>query len=142
MKNITPSTKQQEIKRQWHHIDVDGQVLGRIATKIATLLIGKSKPYFVNYIDCGDYVVVTNSSKVKVTGKKSQQKTYKRYSGYPSGLKVKTFSQVLVEDPNRIIKSAVSGMLPNNKLRDSMLKRLFIFANEKHQYQDKLTLHN
>lgn len=139
--NLTGGTKTSDIRRKWHHVDVNGKVLGRIATEIASLLIGKSKPYFVNYIDCGDYVVVTNCIKVKVTGKKNKQKTYMNYSGYPGGLKTKTFEQILTEDPIRIVKEAVSGMLPNNKLRDSMLKRLFIFVDEKHPYQDKITSH-
>lgn len=142
MKNITKPTSIQDIKREWYLIDVKSMILGRIATRIATLLMGKAKPYFVNYLDCGDYVVVLNSSRIKVTGKKSDQKTYMKYSGYPAGLKIKTFTQVLIENPNKIIYEAVSGMLPNNKLRDKMLKRLYIFADDKHPYIHKINKKN
>jgi len=135
---MTQPTKLKDIKRDWHLIDVDGKVLGRIASDISQLLMGKGKPYFVSHLDCGDHVVVVNAAKVKVTGKKSKQKMYARYSGYPGGLKVKSFAQVQREDPIRIIKEAVSGMLPQNKLRVSMLKRLYIFADENHPYSDKL----
>lgn len=135
---MTDSTKLKDIKRNWHLVDVQGKILGRIASSISVLLMGKSKPYFVSHLDCGDYVVVVNSAKVEVSGKKSEQKMYGRYSGYPAGLKEKSFAQVLREDPTRIIKEAVSGMLPQNKLRDSMMKRLYIFAAESHPYKDKI----
>lgn len=137
---LTDATKAKDIRRAWHLIDVKGEILGRIATKIVPLLMGKGKPYYVPYIDCGDYVVVINATGVAVTGKKAKQKLYMRYSGYPGGLKKKTFVQVLVEDPTRIVKEAVSGMLPQNKLRDSMLKRLYVFAEEKHPYEDKFKI--
>ncbi|MBI3380050.1 50S ribosomal protein L13 [Candidatus Gottesmanbacteria bacterium] len=135
---MTTSTKLKDIKRKWHLVDVQGKILGRVASSISQLLIGKSKPYFVSYLDCGDYVVVVNSSKVKVTGKKGEQKMYMRYSGFPGGLKAKSFDQVQKEDPIRIIVEAVSGMLPQNKLRASMLKRLFAFTDEEHPYKEKL----
>lgn len=132
---LTQATKAKDIRRAWHLIDVKGEILGRVATKIAPLLMGKSKPYYVSHLDCGDYVVVINASLVHVTGQKAKQKLYMKYSGYPSGLKKKTLAQVLIEDPTRIIKEAVSGMLPNNRLRDLLLKRLYIYADEKHPYQ-------
>lgn len=135
---FTQPTKLKDIKREWHLIDVDGKVLGRIATSISTLLIGKTKPYFTAHLDCGDYVVVVNAAKVTVTGKKADQKMYQRYSGYPAGLKSKSFAQVQKENPVRIIFEAVSGMLPQNKLRASMLKRLYVYADENHPYKDKL----
>lgn len=135
---FTKPTKVSEIKRNWHLIDVKDKILGRVATQIATFLIGKSKPYFVPYLDCGDYVVVINAALISVTGKKEKQKVYMRYSGYPGGLKKKSFAQVLREDPTRIIREAVSGMLPKNKARASMLRRLYIFADEEHPYQDKI----
>lgn len=137
MKLTTP-TKLKDIKRDWHLVDLQNKILGRAATSISQLLMGKSKPYFVPHLDCGDYVVVVNAAKVAVTGKKHQQKMYMRYSGYPGGLKKKSFAQVLAEDPARIIREAVTGMLPQNKLKDSMLKRLYIFADESHPYRDKL----
>lgn len=135
---MTDSTKIKDIRRDWHIVDVEDKILGRIATSIAQLLMGKSKPYFVSYMDCGDYVVIVNAAKIAVTGKKSKQKIYMRFSGYPSGLKKKTYAQVLEEDPTRIIREAVSGMLPQNKLRDSMLKRLYVYTDENHPYKDKI----
>jgi large subunit ribosomal protein L13 len=136
---LTKPTKLSEIRRAWHLVDANEEILGRVSSRIAQLLIGKGKPYYVPYLDCGDYVVVINAVSVKVTGKKPTQKIYMRYSGYPSGLKRKTYRQVMDEDPTRIIKEAVSGMLPKNKLRDVFLRRLYIFADEKHQYEDKFS---
>jgi large subunit ribosomal protein L13 len=133
----TQSTKKSDIKRDWHIIDVGGQILGRISTRIAKLLMGKSKPYYVPYLDCGDYVVVINATKTVVTGKKAENKKYMKYSGYPHGLKVKTFNQVMVENPTRIIRESVSGMLPQNKLKDSMLRRLYVFKDENHSYKNR-----
>lgn len=142
MKSHTTSTKSGDIKRNWHLIDLKNQILGRAATKIANLLMGKSKPLFVHYLDCGDYVIVINTLQVKVTGKKADQKLYSHYSGYPGGLKNKPYKQVMIEDPAKIIRQAVFGMLPKNKLRDSMLKRLYIYTDDKHPYEDKLKVKN
>lgn len=139
---MTNSTREKDIKRNWHLIDVKDKILGRMATVIADLLIGKTKPYWVPYLDCGDYVVVVNVKHVAISGKKSSQKIYMRYSGFPGGEKRKTYQQVLSEDPNRIIQEAVSGMLPKNKLRASMLRRLYVFADDKHPYQDKFKIQN
>ncbi len=135
----TSSTKPSDIKRDWHLVDVKDKVLGRICTDIAQKLIGKTKPYYVSYLDCGDYVVVTNSDQVKVTGRKAKQKTYYRHSNYPGGLKQITFEEQLKKDSRVIIKRAVKNMLPKNKLRDNRLNRLKIFNNDQHIYQDKLT---
>lgn len=137
---LTQSTKISDIKRQWHLVDMDGKILGRTATGIAKFLMGKNKPYFVPNLDCGDYVVIVNCTKVKVTGKKGSQKMYQRYSGYPGGLKAKSYNQVMVEDPARIIREAVSGMLPQNKLRASMLKRLYVYKDENHPYGEKFKI--
>lgn len=137
MKNNTKPTKETDIQRTWHVVDVKGQVLGRIATKIALLLQGKSKPYFVRNLDCGDYVVVTNAAHVTVTGNKETQKKYYRHSGYPGGFRMETLNNVRSKKPEDIIEHAVKGMLPQNKLRAKMLKRLKIFAEDSHTYQDK-----
>jgi large subunit ribosomal protein L13 len=137
---LTNPTKSKDIKRTWHLIDVKGKTLGRIATEIAKLLMGKSKPYFVPHLDCGDYIVVVNASYVAVSGRKETQKIYMRYSGYPGGAKRKSFSQVRSEHPERIIEEAVSGMLPKNKLRASMLRRLYVFPKESHPYGDKFKI--
>ena len=124
-----------DIKRDWHFIDVSGKVLGRSATGIAKILMGKHKSNFVPYLDQGDYVVVTNASKVEVTGRKRQQKEYVRHSGYPGGLKKENFSKLVDRRPEVIIKHAVWGMLPHTKLGKSMIKKLKIFAGNKHPYE-------
>lgn len=136
-KEQTKPTKLADIKRFWHLIDVKDKTLGRICSHIATLLMGKSKPYFVRNLDCGDYVVVINASLVKTTGKRELNKKYYRYSGYPGGLRIESLETLRQRKPEEIIHHAVSGMLPQNKLRDRMLVRLFILAKENHPYQDK-----
>lgn len=135
---LTKPTKAKDLRRDWYLFDIKDKILGRVAAQIAQKLIGKAKPYFVPYLDCGDYVVVVNAALISVSGRKAEQKIYMRYSGYPGGLKRKNYTQVLKEEPIRIIRQAVSGMLPKNKLRDSMLKRLYVFADEKHPYENKL----
>lgn len=135
--DTTTSTKQSDIKRAWHHIDVKDEILGRIGTEIARLLMGKSKPYFVRNLDCGDYVVVTNAALIKVTGNKELKKTYERHSMYPGGFKSARLEEVRAKKPEDIVRLAVKGMLPQNKLRDKMLKRLFVFAGENHTYEAK-----
>lgn len=140
MTNLTKQTKpvkEKEIVRNWHLIDVSGQILGRVAGKISRLLQGKHKVNYVPYLDSGDYIVVINAKKVKVTGKKSQNKVYTRYSGYPGGLKTITYDKMSQKKPDEIIRHAISGMLPKNKLRDRRLARLFIFKDENHKFADK-----
>lgn len=134
---MTKSTKLSDIKRSWHLIDVEGKILGRISTGIAKILMGKSKPYYVSNLDCGDYAVVINAEKIIVTGKKESKKKYSRFSGYPGGYKEEALSDLRKRNPSEIVKYAVLGMLPQNKLRDRMLLRLFIFAGEDHPYTDK-----
>jgi large subunit ribosomal protein L13 len=124
-----------DIKRDWHLIDAKGKVLGRLATDVAKILMGKNKPNYVSYMDMGDYVVVTNAVEVKVTGKKAEQKKYYTHSMYPGGLKTKKFSEVR---PEEIIRHAVSGMLPKNKLRSAMLKKLHVYKDENHPYQKQV----
>jgi len=136
-KTTKPKSKN-EIKREWYLIDVKDQVLGRVASKIAYLLQGKHKVDYVPYLDCGDYVVVINAKKVRVTGKKLEQKTYTRYSGYPGGLREVKLKELMEKKPEEVIRHAVSLMLPKNKLRDERLKRLFIFADENHPYSNKV----
>jgi|SRR5579859_2358968 len=137
MQAFTQPTKQSDIKREWHVIDIKDQTLGRSAVTIAHLLMGKKKPYFVRNLDCGDYVVVVNAKNVKVTGKKEEQKTYYRHSMYPGGFRAETLKELRQRKPEDIIIHAVKGMLPQNKLRDRMLKRLRVFAGEDHKYEDK-----
>jgi len=138
MNKFTKPTKQSNIKREWHLVDANKNILGRISTRIATLLMGKSKQYFVRNLDCGDYVVVVNAAKVEVTGKKELSKKYYRYSGYPGGLKIEGLGKLRQRKPEEIVRHAVSGMLPQNKLRDRMLSRLFVFEGGEHPYKDKL----
>lgn len=131
------STKASDIKREWHLVDVEGKTLGRVSTEIAGLLMGKGKSYFVRNLDCGDYVVVLNSKKVKVSGNKAEDKKYYRHSGYPGGFKEESFKELKARKPNDIIFYAVKGMLPQNRLRDKMLTRLRVFEEGVHTYEDK-----
>lgn len=137
MKNITKSTKISQIQRQWHLFDVRGQMLGRVATQIAHALMGKSKPYFTRHLDCGDHLVVINAAHVVLTGKKETDKLYTQYSGYPGGLKTKALWQVRREKPTELIRHAVYGMLPKNKLRDRLITRLWIYPEADHPYEAK-----
>lgn len=140
MVNITKSTsptKEKDVKRDWHLCDASGKVLGRFVPEIVQFLQGKHKVNYAPYLDGGDYVVVINAKKIMITGKKADTKIYSSYSGYPSGQKNITFADLLEKKPTEIIKRAVSGMLPKNKLRDKRLARLFICADDKHPYADK-----
>lgn len=126
----TTATKASEIKRDKHVIDVKGKILGRVSTEIAQLLIGKAKPYFVRNLDLGDFVTIINAKEVVLSGKKETDKKYYRYSGYPGGLTIETVDKMRIRKPTEIVRLAVKGMLPQNKLRDTMLKRLTIYAGE------------
>ncbi|KKT47372.1 MAG: 50S ribosomal protein L13 [Candidatus Gottesmanbacteria bacterium GW2011_GWA2_44_17] len=138
MKSTTiKSTKAKDIKRAWHLIDVKGKTIGNAATEISVKLMGKQKANFVRHLDCGDFVIVVNSKLVESTGKKETKKMYGVYSGYPGGLKQKALWQIRQENPNEIIRHAVWGMLPTNKLRDRLVTRLFIYPDENHPYKDK-----
>lgn len=142
MLRLTPATKITDIKRNWHLVDAKDKVSGRLATEVARLLMGKNKTYFVRNLDCGDYVVVVNAQEVKFTGKKEKQKMYYRHSGYPGGLRAIPVERMRKEHPERIIEHAVAGMLPQNKLKDGMLKRLKVFAGEEHPYGNKFKIVN
>jgi large subunit ribosomal protein L13 len=131
----TYSTKARDVERQWHIIDASGKTLGKLATQIATLLMGKHKPTYVPYLDTGDYVIVLNAAKVKVTGKKAKQKTYYRHSGYPGGIKAETFEEMLAAHPTRVIEHAVKGMLPHNRLGRAMFKKLKVYVGDSHPHQ-------
>ena len=130
----TYSTKASDIKRQWHVIDASGKILGRLATQVAGLLMGKHKPIFSRNLDSGDFVVITNADKVRVTGNKTKHKLYYRHSGYPGGLKSISLEKLLETNPTRVIEHAVRGMLPHNRLRASMMKRLRVYAGEAHPH--------
>lgn len=134
----TNSVSAQSIKRNWHLIDAKGKVLGRLAVEVANILRGKSKVNFVPYLDMGDYVVVTNAAAVKITGKKATDKKYVRHSGYPGGLRVETYNQVIATKPEKIIEHAVKGMLPKGRLGDKMFTKLHVFADSDHPFKKQL----
>lgn len=134
----TYSTKDSDINREWHIIDASDKVLGKVATRIAGLLMGKHKPIFSRHLDTGDYVVVINAEKVRVTGNKAKQKLYYRHSGYPGGLKSISLDRMLETHPTRVIENAVKGMLPQNRLRAGMMKRLRIHVGDAHPYQGQV----
>jgi large subunit ribosomal protein L13 len=136
----TYSTKAKDIDRQWWLIDAADKTLGRVAAEAANLLMGKHKPLYAPYIDTGDYVVVTNAARVRVTGKKAEQKTYYRHSGYPGGLKSRTFAELLGKYPTRVIELAVRGMLPNSNLGRAMFKKLKVYAGDEHPHQAQTPL--
>ena len=134
----TYSTKAKNVERQWHTIDASGKTLGRLATQIAGLLMGKHKPYYVPYLDTGDYVIVLNASKIRITGNKAKQKIYYRHSGYPGGLKEITFEKLLKTHPTRVIEYAVKGMLPHNRLGNAMFKKLKVYDGDSHPHQAQI----
>jgi large subunit ribosomal protein L13 len=137
MKTYSPKAK--DIEREWWVIDAADKTLGRIATQVANLLMGKHKPIYAPHIDTGDYVVVINAAKVKVTGQKAEQKIYYRYSGYPGGLKSPSFKELFSKDPSRVMEIAVKGMLPNNRLGRAMFKKLKVYSGNEHPHQAQIS---
>ena len=133
MKTFLP--KVNEIDRKWYLVDADDQVLGRLATRIATVLMGKDKPTYSDFLDSGAFVVVVNAEKVKLTGNKIDDKKYYRHSGYPGGIKEINARQLLDKHPERVLQFAVKGMLPKNKLGSRMIKRLKVYAGQDHPHQ-------
>jgi len=131
----TFSAKPQDIERKWFVVDAQGQTLGRLATRIATVLRGKHKPVYTPHLDCGDYVIVVNADKIHVTGQKLEQKTYYRHSGYPGGLRQVSLRRQLQVHPDRVIEAAVRGMLPHNRLGRKMFKKLKIYAGPTHPHE-------
>ena len=135
MKYTTQWTKKEDIKREWYVIDAKDLIVGRVATKIASLLIGKEKPLIVPNLDCGDYVIVINTDQLKLTRGKENKKMYYSYSGYPGGLTETLFKDQMKKDSTRVILSAVKNMLPKNKLRDLRMNRLFVYKDDVHKHQ-------
>lgn len=131
----TYTLKPEEITREWYVIDAEGKILGRLASEIAKILKGKHKPTYTPHIDSGDYVIVINADKVRVTGRKLEQKIYYRHSGYPGGLKSICLAEQLERHPTRVLKAAVRGMLPKNRLGRAMIKKLKIYAGDSHPHQ-------
>jgi large subunit ribosomal protein L13 len=136
----TYSTKISDIEREWHVIDASDEVLGRLSTRIANLLMGKHKPLFCRNLDVGDFVVVINADKIRVTGNKIKQKMYYRHSGYPGGLKTVSLERMMQTHPTRVIEHAVKGMLPRNKLNARMMKRLKVYTGDTHPHQGQVTV--
>ena len=130
----TYTTKESDIKREWHVIDASDKILGRLATQVASLLMGKHKPIFCRNLDTGDFVVVINADKIRVTGNKIKQKLYYRHSGYPGGLKSISLEKMMQTNPTRVIEHAIKGMLPHNRLGASMLKKLRVYAGDTHPH--------
>ena len=131
----TPFPSKKTLNPEWHVIDAEGQVLGRLATRIATILMGKHKPGYTPFLDCGDHVVVVNADKVVLTGNKMNDKKYYRYSGYPGGIKEARARRVMRENPTRILESAVRGMVPKTKLGRQMFSKLRVYAGPEHPHE-------
>jgi large subunit ribosomal protein L13 len=130
----TFSPKQVDIKPEWLLVDVKGKVLGRVASKIADLLRGKGKAIYSGHVECGDFVIVLNAAEVKLTGKKDLQKEYHKHTRFPGGLKTTTPGKLRQDNPAMIIEHAVAGMLPNNKLKKQLLKRLKVYGGSEHEH--------
>jgi large subunit ribosomal protein L13 len=128
-------TKPGSVEREWYVVDAEGQTLGRFASQVAAILRGKHKPEFSPAVDVGDFVIVVNAEKIKVTGRKMEEKKYYRYSGYPGGLREMTLAEQLERHPDRVIKAAVKGMLPRTRLGRRMLKKLKVYAGPEHPHQ-------
>jgi len=131
----TFTQKQEEIERDWYVVDAEGETLGRLASRIAPILKGKHKPIYTPHLDCGDFVVIVNAEKVRVTGRKLDQKLYHRHSGYPGGLKSISLRDQLNRYPERVLQAAIRGMLPKNKLGRRMIKKLKVYAGDAHPHE-------
>lgn len=132
MRTWTPSAK--DITRDWYVVDAEGETLGRLATRIATVLRGKHKPTWAPHMDMGDHVIVVNADKIQLSGEKDGQKTYHRHSGYPGGIKAVPFLQLLETQPEKVVEKAVTGMLPKNKLGRAMARKLKVYAGPDHPH--------
>ena len=130
----TYSAKAEDIERKWYVVDAQGQTLGRLASKVASVLRGKHKPLYTPHVDCGDYVIIINAKKIHTTGRKLEQKKYYRHSGYPGGLKEVTLRDQLDKFPERVIETAVRGMLPKNRLGRKMFKKLKVYPGPNHPH--------
>lgn len=133
----TQSAKKEGVERKWHIIDAEGEVVGRMCTKIASVLRGKHKPSYTPHVDTGDYVIVINAGKVRFTGNKLDQKEYQRYSGYPGGQKSRTAKEMLDKKPIGVVEAAVRGMLPKNRLGRAMFKKLFVYEGAENPHEDR-----
>jgi len=131
----TFSTTPKDIEREWFIVDAEGQILGRLATQVASILRGKQKPYFVPYLDTGDHVVIVNAENIRVTGNKLEQKVYTRYTGWPGGLRSVTLKDRMEKEPDQVVRGAIKGMLPRGPLGRQMLRKLHVYAGNEHPHQ-------
>ena len=131
----TKSQRKEDVERKWYIVDAEGEVLGRMCTKITDVLRGKHRPEYTPHVDCGDNVIVINAEKVRLTGNKMDQKEYIRYSGYPGGQKRTTAKELQAKKPEALIENAVRGMIPKNRLGRTMIKKLFVYAGSEHPHQ-------
>ncbi|MBU5438610.1 50S ribosomal protein L13 [Tissierella sp. MSJ-40] len=127
--------KPNEIDRKWYVIDAEGKVLGRLATEVATILSGKNKPIYTPHVDTGDFVIIINADKIKLTGKKLEQKHYVYHTGHPGGLKEISYERMIEEKPEKIIQLAVKGMLPKNSLGRKMIKKMKVYSGAEHKHE-------
>jgi large subunit ribosomal protein L13 len=134
----TYNAKKNEVERSWYIVDADNKVLGKVASKVATVLRGKHKPVFTRHVDTGDFVVVINAEKVHLTGNKLKNKQYYRHSGYPGGLKVTNASEMLEKKPENVIRYAVRGMLPKNRLGRQQFKKLKVYSGTDHPHKAQM----
>ena len=134
LRRQTYSAKAGDVAKEWRIVDAEGVSLGRLASDIAVVLMGKHRPEYTPHVDCGDYVIVTNATKVGLTGKKAEQKFEKRYTGYPGGLKLRSYGQLREERPERLVELAVRRMLPKNRLGRQMLKKLKVYPGAEHPH--------
>ncbi|MBN1794661.1 MAG: 50S ribosomal protein L13 [Candidatus Omnitrophica bacterium] len=130
--------KKADVVQKWYLLDASGQILGRVAARAAGILRGKHKTLFTPHVDTGDFVIIINAGGVVVTGKKREQKLYRRYSGYPSGLKQRTFDEVMKKDPTQVVMHAVQGMLPKGRLGRAMIKKLKVYAGNEHLHEAQM----
>lgn len=131
----TQSANEKIVKRDWYIVDATNQTMGRMSSRIATVLRGKNKAYYTPHFDCGDYVIVINSAKVQMSGTKMETKEYQTFSGYPGGQKIETAKSLLVRRPSIAVERAVKGMLPKNRLGRAMYKKLFVYEGAEHPHQ-------
>lgn len=134
----TEMLRKEDVKRKWYVVDAEGISLGRLATKVASVLKGKHNPFYTPHIDSGDYVIVVNAEKIKLTGNKWSDKMYYRHSGYPGGLKARNASEVMEKFPTRMVETAVKGMLPKTILGRQMYRKLFVYAGNTHPHEAQM----
>ena len=128
------TAKKETVEHKWVIVDANGQILGRMAAKIAPILMGKTKPIYTPHVDTGDYVIVVNADKIRLSGKKAEKKEYQHYTGYPGGQKIVSFEDMMAKKPEKVIELAVRRMLPKNKLGRQMLKKLKVYRGPEHEH--------